>query len=194
MTNDITIRAAFHKKKLASAHTCTDTLVIDELGLAHAKARIDIATINGCIHGYEIKSDADTLARLSKQIEIYKATLQKLTIVCAEKHVQHSIKIAPSWVGIVSVSRGVRGAVIFRTVRKPQMNPEVNAKALAHLLWRSEALDIVTEITNSKAHKYDTRAKLYDVISERLSISEITNRIKLAMFSREDWRDLLPPC
>jgi hypothetical protein len=37
------IRAALHRKALRAFHRCNDTLVIDELGLAHAKARIEIA-------------------------------------------------------------------------------------------------------------------------------------------------------
>ena len=61
--------------------------MIDELGLAHAKSRIDVAVINGCIHGYEIKSAKDSLDRFATQIDIYRQTLQKLTIVAAPKHV-----------------------------------------------------------------------------------------------------------
>ncbi|WP_128815240.1 hypothetical protein [Vibrio sp. 624788] len=55
-TNDSEIREAFHKKKLKSQHEDNQTLVIDELGLMHGSNRIDIAVVNGCIHGYEIKS------------------------------------------------------------------------------------------------------------------------------------------
>jgi hypothetical protein len=69
-TTDFDIRLALHAKRLRRLKTHPNTLVIDELGLAHAKSRIDVAVINGCIHGYEIKSDKDTLDRLSKQIDI----------------------------------------------------------------------------------------------------------------------------
>ena len=36
-----------------------DTLFISELVLQRGAARIDLAVINGKLHGYEIKSDAD---------------------------------------------------------------------------------------------------------------------------------------
>ena len=64
-TTDANIRSALHAKRLRRARSQPDTLVIDELGLAHAKSRIDVAVINGCIHGYEIKSAKDTLDRLA---------------------------------------------------------------------------------------------------------------------------------
>ena len=44
-------------------------------------AVFDIAVINCSIHGYEIKSDLDTLMRLPQQLEFYAMTLQKLTLV-----------------------------------------------------------------------------------------------------------------
>jgi len=96
-TSDTEIRAALHRKKFRALSTRSDTLIIDELGLAHAKVRIDIAVINGSIHGFEIKSAADTLARLPKQLATYEECLEMLTIVCADKHVPEVRKLAPSW-------------------------------------------------------------------------------------------------
>ena len=64
-TKDLDIRSALHAKRLRRLKAKPDTLVIDELGLAHASSRIDVAVINGCIHGYEIKSAKDTLDRLT---------------------------------------------------------------------------------------------------------------------------------
>jgi hypothetical protein len=58
--SDREIRAALHRKKFGALHGRTDTVIVDELGLAHAKARIDIAVINGFVHGFEIKSATDT--------------------------------------------------------------------------------------------------------------------------------------
>ena len=44
-----------------------DTIVLDELGLCHGDVRIDVASVNGELSGYEIKRHADTLARRPKQ-------------------------------------------------------------------------------------------------------------------------------
>jgi hypothetical protein len=69
---DSEIRTALHSKKLSRLRSSQEVLIVDELGLAHARSRVDIAVINGCLHGYEIKSAQDTLARLPAQIATYR--------------------------------------------------------------------------------------------------------------------------
>src|ERR1700761_4783729 len=108
-TKDTEIRAALHEKKLSAHRNVPDTLVIDELGLSHAKVRIDVAVINGCIHGYEIKSSLDTLDRLPAQLRLYSQCLEKLTLVCAPKHLDHVTISAPTWCGVVEAKKGKRG-------------------------------------------------------------------------------------
>lgn len=61
---DRDVRQALHRKVLKEHHGDADTLVLDELGLRHGTCRVDIAVVNGYLHGYEIKSDSDTLERL----------------------------------------------------------------------------------------------------------------------------------
>jgi hypothetical protein len=59
-TNDNVIREAL-KRHLNHLHAGDAKLrIIEELGVEHGAARIDIAVINGVLHGYEIKSDRDT--------------------------------------------------------------------------------------------------------------------------------------
>src|SRR5689334_19722218 len=101
-TTDADIRSALHAKRLRRAKSDPDTLVIDELGLAHAQSRIDVAVINGCIHGYEIKSAKDNLDRFATQIDIYRLTLQKLTFVAATKHIASVMSQSPEWCGVIA--------------------------------------------------------------------------------------------
>ena len=79
-SNDAEIRAAFHKQRLCYSHSLDDALVIDELGIMHGKARVDIAVINGSIHGYEIKSSMDTLKRLPRQMAAYDSCFQNVKL------------------------------------------------------------------------------------------------------------------
>ena len=46
MTDKI-VRNAFHKSVLQEAHYCSDTLVVDELGLNNGAVRADIAVLYG---------------------------------------------------------------------------------------------------------------------------------------------------
>ena len=108
-TIDTDIRSALRAKRLRHAKSHPDTLVIDELGLAHARVRIEVAVINGCIHGYEINSAKDNLDRFATQIDIYLQTLQKLTFVAASKHVAAIMSHAPEWCGVIAAEPGPRG-------------------------------------------------------------------------------------
>jgi hypothetical protein len=81
-STDIDIRKALLTKKLSRLRS-EGVLVIDELGLAHAKSRVDVAVINGSLHGYEIKSAQDSLTRLPAQIATYRDTLERLRVAIA---------------------------------------------------------------------------------------------------------------
>jgi hypothetical protein len=188
-TKDIEIRAALHDKKLSALRNAPNTIVIDELGLSHAKVRIDVAVINGCVHGYEIKSSLDTLERLPVQVELYAQCLEKLTLVCAPRHVDKALDAIPDWCGVLEVKKGTRGGMSFTRVRKAAINPRVNAVQLAHLLWRPEALALVSRLDVSEKFTKMPRKELYEIIAAHLSIKQITTAIREFMQLREAWRD-----
>jgi hypothetical protein len=187
-STDAEIRAALHRKMLRAFHRCNDTLVVDELGLAHAKARIDVAVIKGSVHGFEIKSAADTLTRLPQQLELYEQCLEKLTIVCAEKHIAGVRDLAPRWCGITKVTKGPRGGIMFNSVREPKRNPNIQPYRLAHLLWRAEAIAILTRTNASPKMQRAPRKTLYESLAAQFSVAEITALIKQSMASRQGWR------
>ena len=122
-----------------------NTRIIQELGLCQGIARVDIAVVNGSIHGYEIKSERDTLARLPGQIEIYKRALDFVTVVTEPAHVVKVRDAIPSWWGIWTAVYDKQGELRLDTLRKHRPNPAVVPFALAQLLWREEALDVLEE-------------------------------------------------
>lgn len=188
-TRDIDIRLALHAKRLRRVKAQPDTLVIDELGLAHAKSRIDVAVINGCIHGYEIKSARDTLDRLATQIEIYRRTLQKLTIVAAPKHVSHIMSHTPEWCGVIAAVQGPRKGIRFSVVRNATANPDVDPVMMAHLLWRDEVLSLLDQAGYARNELRRPRKQLYEMLCEAMTVREITAAIRAFMVQRQTWRD-----
>ncbi len=98
--NDPQIRSNFHSQKLPKYHNSSNTLVIDELGLKHGKNRADIAVINENLTGYEIKSDEDTLNRLSGQIKAYNDVFNKAAIVVGGRYYRQVKEKVPDWWGI----------------------------------------------------------------------------------------------
>jgi len=187
-TNDIEIRTALHGKKLSAYRQAPDTIVVDELGLSHAKVRIDVAVINGCVHGYEIKSDLDTLNRLPAQLKLYSQCLEKLTLVCAPRHIGQVEKISPFWCGILKAEKGARGAVKFSTVRRAASNPEIDPVQLAHLLWRPEAVALLSRFESQRRILSKPRKQLYVALAEFMTVPQLTTAIRDFMRLRRAWR------
>ncbi|WP_408741705.1 sce7726 family protein [Vibrio mediterranei] len=192
-TNDLEIRQAFHKKKLKVQHSDENTLVIDELGLLHGSNRIDIAVVNGCIHGYEIKSSKDTLGRFEDQLKAYSQTLQKLTVVSAPNHVDDVLKLSPEWVGVMVADKGSKGGIHFRSLRQAKKNPNINPLKVAHLLWKDETLAILEELGLPPKLRKGNRQDLYRNLVEHISLEQLVSSIKLTFMERTNWRSDVQP-
>lgn len=192
-STDFEIREALHRKVLKSYHNCDSAVVVDELALAHGKNRIDVAVLNGHLHGYEIKSAKDTLTRLPAQLDEYRRSLQRLTIVVAPNHLDGVLSIAPEWSGIVRARKGPRGGINFTTIRKAAINPEVDSVALAHLLWRKEALEFLKKLGISEKELRKPRKQLYETIASETSLAELVIWIKEKFMARENWRVDIQP-
>jgi hypothetical protein len=190
MTNDEHIRTALHLKKLVAHRNAPNTIVVDELGLAHAKVRIDVAVINGCIHGYEIKSSVDKLSRLPGQLTHYTKCLGKLTLVCAPRHIEKVNEIAPAWCGILEADIGARGAIAFRSIRRARKNPDLDMVQLAHLLWRPEIISLLQDLNIPSKELRQSRKHLYKLAAELLTARELTSVIRKSMQARKTWRGL----
>ncbi len=171
----------------------TGELVIHELGLAHAKRRVDVTVIGDEFHGYEIKSERDRLDRLKGQMKIYAQALHRLTLIVATKHLKSTIEMIPAWCGLKEVQVDLRGQIVLRDVRRAERNPSVDPFILAHLLWRSEVIDILSNYDTRPASLRASRTKLYKLLVEKVSEDELTRLIKIAMVNREHWRVDLPP-
>ena len=189
-TTDADIRAALHTKRLQKYRYAPNTLVVDELGLAHAKVRVDVAVINGCVHGYEIKSSLDTLDRLPSQIATYRRCLTKLTIICAPNHTTRVKMLAPKWCGIVEAEKGPRGGVHFQTIRRDRQNPDIEFDQLAHLLWRAEAAKLLSTFGVCEKILRRSRKELYRHLADHMTIAQMTASIREFMKARTEWRDL----
>lgn len=171
------------------ARSWTYTKIIEELGITHGAARIDIAVVNGTIHGYELKSDKDTLNRLPGQIEIYNSVLDKVTLIVGKSHVHKAIKIVPEWWGItIAKITPPKKTVSFCYVRKPKLNPNPDYEAIAALLWREEALNILEEINEAKGVRSKTRNIIYQRLAETLSKNDLKEKVRNCLKIRINWR------
>ena len=186
--NESAIRAALRNRYLRHHRGRDDVLVIDELGLAHARSRIDLVVFNGHLHGYEIKSHNDTLDRLPRQLDDYCSALQKLTLVVATCHLNATSAIVPNWCGLMEVLKGPRGGLTFAPRRRARMNPNLDPFMLAHLLWRPEAQELLLRRGASRSDVDAPRKRLYRTLADAVPVRDLALAIKVAMASRTAWR------
>lgn len=108
VSRDMGVRPALwaylDRQELASP----DTTLIEELGLCQGLARIDLATVGGVLHGYEIKSNRDRLSRLASQAETYKSRLRPRHPCCWHQTHQGCPPARPPLVGCAPDSRRYR--------------------------------------------------------------------------------------
>jgi hypothetical protein len=185
---DSELREAVHKRLLCHAWRSDDTLVVDELGVLHGAARVDIAVINGHIRGLELKAEADTLGRLPRQVDAYGQVVDRASLITTDRHLDGAIKLLPPWWGIVAAHTTASG-VQFRRLRPERANPDVDIKALLALLWRSEALDLLLKLEGSDRAVRMTRKELYAELSTLLSKRELSAHVRSTLKSRQRWRD-----
>lgn len=178
------------KDKILKAHiNDPSTLVIDELGLDHGRNRVDIAVINGELHGYELKSDSDNLLRLPQQSMAYSSIMDKVTLVVGEKHAQEAINIIPDWWGIKIATMNHRGSVNIVTYRRNKKNKDIDPFELSKLIWKEEALALLAiKINVDWRIRKLTRKDIYKLIVDTFSLNEIRDNTRAILKSRVNWR------
>ncbi|MGC2475829.1 MAG: sce7726 family protein [Candidatus Sulfotelmatobacter sp.] len=173
-------------------HPCDpDTRIVEELGLCQGVARVDLAVVNGTIHGYEIKSERDTLTRLPGQAEIYNRVLDYVTVVTAPMHADNVRKAVPEWWGVWAVVSD-NGEVRLEELRESGRNSEVNPFALAQLLWRDEALQVLIDRDLAVGMRSKSRKEIWQRLASELTLEEIGSTVRACVKSRgADWRVVL---
>lgn len=156
--------------------------VINELDLN--SARIDIAIINKEFFcGYEIKSDRDTLRRLSMQIQIYGYVLDKITIVVGLSKLFKANEMIPDFWGIIT-ARKRNGQIILKEVRKPKQNTNINKGWLSQKLWRSDIVEILKSKNLYKGKSRYYRDYLANFLMENISLDELRYYIRNILVNR----------
>ena len=114
-----------------------DAVVGREVNLAWGSARIDLLALNGAVSGYEVKSARDSLARVSRQIEVYKKTLEFVTFVVAPVHLRGVRPLIPGWCGLIEVTSN-DGHASFVHRRQARRNPAADPREICFFLSRIE--------------------------------------------------------
>lgn len=187
-TNDLIIRSTL-KRDLQKRHAKDKKVrIIEELGVQHGTARVDIAVVNGIMHGYEIKSDRDTLERLPEQIEEFSAVFDKITLVVGKQHLFNAINMVPDWWGVIVAKINKNNSVVFTSIREEEFNKNQQGVCIAKLLWKKEALKILEETGQAKGVYSKPRQFIYEKLATTLDIHTLNDKVRETLFFRSDWR------
>ena len=182
---DAEIRPALRQHLLRSHGDEPDTVLVEELGLCRGQVRVDLAVVNGSLHGFEIKSDRDSLRRLAVQVDLYSQVLDRATLVVGDRFAPFAPSLVPAWWGIVRVSPRASG-LQFTSLRRSKVNPQRNARVLAELLWSTQALELLEERGVAKGMRGKPRRVLWDRVCECLSVDEIAAAVRQRLKAKQD--------
>lgn len=180
---DQDIRTILHFYLSEQNKNIKDIIIVDELNVKNGLARVDIAVINGSIHGYEIKSEVDTLNRLTNQIEHYNSSLEKISIAVNTSHIEKVFDILPEWWGVIEVDEKYK----VLELRKPKENPLLEISDLLLFLWKDEMIKIL-EKNEVKYKKSSNRKALIDTMIQNIEREKLLREARQALKSRKNWR------
>jgi hypothetical protein len=180
---DAIIRPFLRTQILAYQNDSADTVVIEELGICRGQVRVDMAAVNGMIHGYEIKSDRDSLSRLYGQVYLYGKVLDQATLVVGEFHKVEVLDMVPEWWGIISMFDETENPS-FYSLRDPKKNPNRDPRSLVELLWRDDALALLEQKNVAQGLRDKTRSVLWDKVCEHYTLDEISTAVRHQLRSR----------
>ena len=162
--------------------------IFSEFGINHGTIRADIATVASSLHGYEIKSDKDTLNRLPNQARAYNQVFDEVTLVVGECHIIKALAIIPDWWGVELAKESNNGEVTITTIRYSEPNPQQEPIAIARLLWKNEAVEILHSIGKSRGAYAQNREHIYRKLASELNPEDLKKRVRERILSRLDWR------
>jgi hypothetical protein len=165
-----------------------ETLVVEEVGVLQGQSRVDLAVVNGRIHGYEIKSQRDTLSRLTGQLRDYGCVFDEVTVVIGLKHLTGVLSELPSWCGII-LAHWVEGQVTLEPFREARQNLHRDAYSLAQLLWRDEAVEVLERHGCLSGVKSKPRTALWKRLADSLALEDLAVEVRDALKARKSkWR------
>lgn len=192
-TSDRLIRISLKKSLQETYKSDPHAKIIEELGIQHGAARVDIAVVNGILHGYELKSDLDNLNRLPEQMRIYNTVLDNMTLIVGKNHLYDAFKIVPPWWGIqIAKITDSEGTICFSNIRNADENPNRDSLSIAKLLWKAEALDILDTLGEIKGMRSKPREQVYQKLISVLDQPTLRKTVRETLFNRPNWRVASP--
>ncbi len=156
--------------------------IIEEKKMGRSRADV-VMILPDAVCGLEIKSDADTYARLSRQVKDYNLYYDYNYIVAGTRHAHHVAEHVPEWWGIITVELE-EGRPDFYVLRQPRENPQVDWKKKMSLLWRPELVHI-QELNQMPRYKEKSKQFVVEKILLKVPKEKLYLQISQELFERD---------
>ncbi len=148
------------------------------------KSRADVVMVTpGLLCGIEIKSDADTYARLKRQVKDYDLYFDRNYAVVGSSHAMHIEEHLPAWWGIITVEL-VENNADFYILRKPLPNPAVDWERKISILWRPE-LAHIQEMNGLPGYKGKSKLFVQGKLLEKVPAGVLQEQLCGELFERD---------
>ena len=160
--------------------------IIEEKQIAKSRADVMLVLEEKLI-GVEIKSDADTYARLARQVKDYNKFFDYNYVVVGSSHSKHIEEHVPEYWGIIeAISK--EESVEFNVLREPEINKRAQRtykmKRKLSILWRPE-LSHIQEINGMPKYKQRSKDFVITKIMEKVPWDLLLRQISEELFQRD---------
>lgn len=185
---DLDIRHFLRRYLVSAFADDPATLILDEVGVCRGTVRVDMAVVNGELKGFEIKSDRDSLDRLSAQCSGYSKVFDTVTIVVGSRHLHGVEAMVPQWWGILLAQDQGGNRPNFHYIRREETNPDVDPFELVQLLWRDEALSLLQ--VNHLDHGLSSKPRryLWEALARNFTLPGLRDMVRTQLKARPRWR------
>jgi hypothetical protein len=139
------------------------------------------------LHGYEIKSDADTLSRLPKQMASYGRGFERVTLVVGRRLSETALEQIPQWWGVKIAAAEPTEGVVLDDLRPSELNPTLRLPGYLGLLWRAELEALAVRLGVARGVRGGSRRVLLARLRESLTLEAARTHV-LAAFRTRTWR------
>ena len=178
---------ALLREYLAELHQGTDTRLLEELGLCQGDVRVDVATVNGELTGYEIKSPSDRLTRFPNQCRIYSKVVDRAWLVAPAKTL--AAARVPEWWGQIAIFE-LENRLALRVVKEAALNPSPHSLSIAKLLWRDEALECLRNAGRARGVMTKSRTVIWKRLIECVALDDLRAAVRAALKRRPEMIEL----
>lgn len=156
--------------------------IIEEKEIRRSRADVMLVVDNAVI-GLEIKSDADTYARLKRQIRDYNAFFDMNYVVIGQSHMKHIEEHVPDFWGIISCEPKGED-IVFDIVREAEVNKKRKMKFKLSLLWHNE-LSNISKATLKFKYTHISKEALREKLIEKVDEDTLNSMISEELFNRD---------